>query len=146
MSGTDSTSSFTFPFYDDGSGILAASATLQLSSDGKTWSSFQFELDTGACIPTLPASAGKILGVNSKNGQALQLEGVDNKPITCYQYTLQGRFQGSTIAFPIDVVILPFEGSILLGRESLWGQQFSSIQIDCVKQQTTFTLLPKVVP
>ena len=131
---------FTYPFNPDGS----AGAVLEIQDAQGNWQPFQFMLDTGAFAVTVSASVGQQLGLTPANAtNADTVGGVDNQTQKAYQYNVQARFQGMNAPFKaaVPVVVMPDQGDMLLGRMSFWGNIISSILIDCVGNETTFTLL-----
>ena len=129
-----------FPFIDAGDGILAAGAVVELQAADGSWHSWQFLLDTGADSVSLPASIAKQLGLSPMSGTLGQVQGVDDQSIVDETYTVGVRLQGMTDSVQASVTVLPDEFTPLLGRLGVWGILFSSILIDCVAKQTTFTV------
>ena len=136
---------FTFPFIDDGSGTgtLCAGAVVEIQAANGSWQPFTFMLDTGAFAVSLSSSVGQQLGLNPANATNVdQVSGVDDQAQKAYQYNVQARFHGMTTPFkaPIPIIVMPDQGDMLLGRMNFWGAIISTILIDCIHQQTTFTL------
>lgn len=128
----------TFPFSYDSSGTPTANATLDVLGPNGAWTSFQFELDSGAYITTLPQSAANALGLIVEQGTPLSLIGVSGEPIPFYVHTLTVRFHGYTQTFQLPIAFANAEIAILLGRYAFWNQ-LGGINLAVALRETVFS-------
>jgi hypothetical protein len=126
-----------FPFQIDDPNAPEAVATLEVQTADGSFQAFQFELDSGAYISTLPASAAKVLGLSITAGSKITLAGVDGQSFDVYVQTLTVRFKGSTTVFPLPIAISLSEVPMLLGRFGFWPY-LTSINIDQITKATVF--------
>ena len=126
-----------FPYAYDESGTPAATPILDVLDANNDFQPYTFELDSGAYISVLPASAGLALGVPINQGTPLVLSGISGN-IQTYVHQLSVRFHGSATVFPLEVAIASVECPILLGRYGFWNS-LHSILLNMGQKQVSFS-------
>jgi hypothetical protein len=126
-----------FPYQLDETGTPTAYASVDILAADQKFVTFDFELDTGAYITTLPASAAVALGLTVTQGVPLSLGGVDGQPFQTYVHQVTARFTGQTTPFVLYVAFATFECPILLGRYMFW-ESLHDIFLDMMNKETVF--------
>ena len=79
------------------------------------WTTIDFEVDTGAYVSTLPASAASMLGLTLNQGTPSSLSGVDGKAIQVYTFNLNVRIAGLGVIQGVPIAFSTLETPILAG-------------------------------
>lgn len=101
------------------------------------WQSFDFLVDTGADITTLPSFAFGLFGVQKKDLHRTTTQGVGGIEIDTWATTVPVRIAGEQ--FRIHAVITEDGNTpLLLGKKDIFDTRFN-LFLDSQKQQTVLT-------
>lgn len=79
------------------------------------WTTLDFEIDTGAYVTTLPASAASMLGLTLTQGTPSSLSGVDGRAFPVYTFKLNVRIAALGVIQGVPIAFTTLETPILAG-------------------------------
>lgn len=100
------------------------------------WQEFEFLVDTGADVTTLPGSLIPILGIDTKSLKKQQTQGVGGITIETFEFSLPIRIGKDEFPIYASIANTNAEGlPLLLGRKDVFEKRFS-LEIDSKKKVT----------